>query len=299
MPASSALARADDAPAPAPVPTVKMDVWPEGRVPGEPSGVGAKTEQPIKPDDQKPIRRITNVTVPTISVFKAPSGNDTGAAVVIAPGGGYHILAWDYEGEEVAAWLNTIGVTGIVLEYRVPRRPNDPKDEPPVGPLQDIQRALSLVRSRASEWGLDPHRIGVLGFSAGGNLSARAALMSDQRAYEAIDKADAESCKPDFAVLIYPAYLEKDGALKPEYKVDKATPPMFLAHAADDPIRPENSLAMAAALSRAGVPVELHVYSKGGHGFGLRPSDDPCSTWPDRCAAWMKRSGFLDAGKAH
>src|SRR5262249_54892297 len=148
---------------------------------------------------------------PTLTIFRPAKEKDTGASVVICPGGGYHILAWDLEGEEVAGWLNSIGVTGIVLKYRVPRRPDQPRDAPPIGPLQDAQRAVSLPRSKAKEWGLDRRRIGILGFSAGGHLSAWAATNFDRRAYDAIDDADKESCRPDFAVLVYPAYLLAKG----------------------------------------------------------------------------------------
>jgi len=216
---------------------------------------------------------------------------------VICPGGGYNILAWDLEGEEVAAWLNSLGVTGIVLKYRVPRRPDQAKDKPPVGPLQDAQRAVSLVRSKAAEWGIDPKRIGILGFSAGGHLTAAAAANFDRRAYDALDDVDRVSCRPDFAVLVYPGYLVEKGTdqLAPDIRVRKECPPAFFAHAADDGVPAENSVAMYRALRKAGVPAELHVYAAGGHGFGLRPSARPCSTWPQRCADWLRAQGFLKA----
>lgn len=271
-------------------PLVTLDVWP-GEVPGEKDDIGPEQLAPETPN--RPVDRIQNVTKPTIAVYKPEADKDTGAAVLICPGGGYNILAFDLEGTEVAQWLNSIGVTGIVLKYRVPRRKDREKHD---APLQDAQRAMSLVRSKAAEWKIDPQRIGILGFSAGGHLSATTATNSDRRNYEAIDAVDDVSCRPDFAVLVYPAYLLKDNSdeLAPEIRVTEATPPIFFAHAGDDRISPENSIRMFLALKQAGVPGELHVYASGGHGFGLRPSEHPCYTWPDRCAAWMKSRGLLE-----
>ncbi len=264
-----------------------LDVWP-GDVPGEEGGLGEEKVLPQK-EGQKEVVRLTNVTRPTLTVYRPDKKKDTGAAVVICPGGGYHILAMDLEGEEVAAWLNSIGATGIVLKYRVPARKGQPRH---LAPLQDAQRAVSLVRSKAKQLGIDPKRIGILGFSAGGHLAAAAATNHDRRHYEPVDDADEVSCRPDFVVLVYPAYLAKDGELSPEIRVDEKTPPVFFAHAGDDRISPENSIAMYLALRKAGVPAELHVYGSGGHGFGLRPSEHPCSTWPDRCAAWMEKAAM-------
>ncbi len=273
-----------------------VDVWP-GKAPGETGDLGPEKAMEPKKTDKNPVLRITNVSKPTLTIFRPAKDKDTGAAVVIAPGGGYSILAWDLEGEEVATWLNTIGVTGIVLKYRVPRRPGDPKDQQPLGALQDAQRALSLVRGKAGEWGLDPQRIGMLGFSAGGHLTAAVSTNFDKRSYETIDAVDKVSCRPDFTVLIYPAYLvEKNGTqLKPDIRVTKETPPTFFAHAANDPVTPESSVAMFLALRKAGVASELHIYSSGGHGFGLRPTASPSATWPARCADWMRTQGLLKA----
>jgi acetyl esterase/lipase len=270
-----------------------LPLWP-GTAPGETGNVGEEKYQDPRPNE-KPVKRLANVSKPSIAVFRPAKEKDTGAAVVIAPGGGYNILAWDLEGEEVAAWLNSLGVTGIVLKYRVPRRPGEPRDKPPAGALQDAQRALSLVRSKAAEWGLDPQRIGMLGFSAGGHLTAWAATNFDHRAYEPIDAVDQVSPRPDFAVLVYPAYLitrDKTG-LAPDIRVTKDTPRCFFAHAADDGVPAENSVQMALALRKAGVPAELHIYGKGGHGFGLRPSENTCSTWPQRCEEWLRSQGLL------
>jgi acetyl esterase/lipase len=271
-----------------------LDVWP-GKAPGEKGDVGEEKVQEPKAGDKHPVRRITNVTHPTLTVFKPASDKDTGAAVVIAPGGGYNILAWDLEGEEVAGWLNSIGVTGIVLKYRVPRRPGTPADQAPPQAQMDAQRAISLVRSKAKELGIDPKRIGMLGFSAGGHLTAWTATNSDHRSYEPIDDADKESCRPDFVVLIYPAYLVAKGQaeLVPDIRVSKDSPPTFFAHAGDDGVSPLNSVVMYQALKKAKVPAELHVYAAGGHGFGLRPSGKPCATWPQRCAEWMKGQGIV------
>jgi acetyl esterase/lipase len=197
----------------------------------------------------------------------------------------------DLEGSEIAAWLNSIGVNAIVLKYRVPPRKNTPEWLPP---LQDAQRAMSLIRKNATDWKIDPHRIGVLGFSAGGNLAARLSTSYDQRAYPPIDDVDAISCRPDFAVLIYPAWLnDKQGSLIPDVKVTAQTPPMFLVQTTDDPINPESSVAMYLALKHAKVSVEMHLYAKGGHGYGLRPTEKPVTTWPARCADWMKAMKLL------
>jgi acetyl esterase/lipase len=272
---------------------IVVDVWPD-KAPGEKGDVGAEKADASK-EGTGSVLRVTNVTHPTLTLYRPAKDKDVGAAVVIAPGGGYNILAFDKEGTEVAEWLNTLGVTGIVLKYRVPRRPGTPQNAPPPQALMDAQRSLSLVRSKAKDWGIDPKRIGMLGFSAGGHLTAWTSTNFDKRAYEPLDEIDRVSCRPDFAVLLYPGYVavgEKQ-ELASDIRVSKETPPTFFAHASDDRVKPENSVVMYLALKKAGVPAELHVYSSGGHGFGLRPSDKPCSTWPARCAEWMKAQGFL------
>lgn len=268
---------------------ITLKVWP-GKVPGETGKVGPEEYQPEQPGQRK-VARLTNVSEPTIAVYLPPEDKRSDAAVVICPGGGYHILAMDLEGTEVAEWLNSIGITGIVLKYRVPKR--DEKS-PHAVPLQDAQRAISLVRSKADEWKLNPKKIGVLGFSAGGNLAGAACTMHAKRGYGTIDEVDAISCRPDFGVLVYPAYFIDDaGKLKPEYQPTAETPPMFFAHAVDDRVKPENSIALFLALKQAGVPGELHIYAAGGHGFGLRASDFPASSWPQRCESWLVQQKIL------
>ena len=260
-----------------------LDIWP-GNAPGEKGDIGQEKLQPPQ-KATKPVKRLTNVTRPTITVYRPEKTKNTNTAVLICPGGGYNILAMDLEGDEVAAWLNSIGVTGIVLKYRVPARNGQPKH---LAPLQDAQRAMSVVRSHAGEWKLDPQRIGILGFSAGGHLAAATATNSDKRQYEPLDDTDKLGCRPDFAVLLYPAYLTAGDRLAPEIRVNSQTPPIFFALAGDDRISTEGSLVMYLALRHAKVPAELHVYASGGHGFGLRPAGKTCSTWPQRCEEWLR-----------
>jgi acetyl esterase/lipase len=270
-----------------------LDLWP-GKPPGEMGEIDKeKVLDPIP--KARPVKRITNVTHPTLTIYKPAPEKDTGTSVVIAPGGGYNILAWDLEGEEVADWLNTLGVTGIILKYRVPRRPGTAAGTPPPQALMDAQRAVSLVRGKAKEWNLDPKRIGILGFSAGGHLAAWTSTNFDKRSYDPVDAYDKQSCRPDFTVLIYPAYLvtkERD-KLAPDIRVTRETPPAFFVHASNDGVPADNSVQMYLTLRKAGVPAELHLYATGGHGFGLRKSADPCSTWPQQCGDWLKVRGLL------
>ncbi len=274
-------------------PTETIALWP-GDVPDEVKGeVGEEAPKPNRPGSKK-IIRLGNVSKPTIALFPAPKDKATGAAVVVCPGGGYSILAYDLEGTEVCEWLNSIGVTGILLKYRVPRRKNREKH---AAPLQDAQRAMGIVRSKAKAWGIDPKRIGILGFSAGGHLAASTLTNHDTRTYGLVDDVDDFSSRPDFGILIYPAYLvdnETKSKLQPEIHVTKATAPCFFAHAGDDRIPAEGSVQMYLALRRAGVKGnELHIYPKGGHGYGLRSSEHPVVTWPARAGDWMKAMGWL------
>jgi acetyl esterase/lipase len=283
-----------------------LDLWP-GKVPDESGGIGPERFVMSPALDRKqvevtePTKMITAVTNPTITLHRPPKDQDTGAAVLICPGGGYWNLYWQLEGEEVADWLNSIGVTGIILKYRVPRRPDEPKGEPARRPLQDAQRAISLVRSRASEWGIDRQRIGIAGFSAGGHLALATATSFEQRTYVPVDDVDKISCRPDFAIPVYSGYLkakDKD-EVAPGLRIPAGTPPIFLAHGGDDIISPpEHSVLMYLALKRAGVPTELHVYATAAHDFGVRKSDHPCSTWTEACATWLRHQGFLKKASA-
>jgi len=267
-----------------------IDVWP-GKVPGETKEIGPEELRPPQAKQRADVQRLTNVSKPTLTLFQPAEGKRNGAAVVVCPGGGYSILAWDLEGTEVAEWLNSIGVTALVLKYRVPRREGDAANKLP---LMDAQRAMSVVRSKASELGIDPRRIGMLGFSAGGNLTVATCSKFNERQYDKIDAIDDVSCRPDFAAPVYPAYLaDNNGVVKPEYQPTKDTPPMFFAFAMDDRVAVDGSFAMAKALKNAGIPAELHMYDSGGHGFGLRTSENPCHTWPARCAEWMEHRGLL------
>lgn len=272
-----------------------VPVWP-GKAPGDYGTIG---EEKFRSPDNAPTKDakwLTNVTKPTLTVYRPPEEKNTRTAMLVCPGGGYWNLAWDLEGEELAAWLNTAGITGIVLKYRVPRRPGQPVELPAPLPLLDAQRAVSLVRSRAAEWRIDPERIGMVGFSAGGHLALATATNFDRRGYEPIDAVDKVSCRPDFAAAVYSGYLvgKEPGVLAPHIRIPTGTPPVLLVHAGDDTVSDvENSVVMYGALKRAGVPAELHVYASGGHGFGVRPTDRPCSTWTERCIAWLRSQGML------
>lgn len=284
-----------------------LPVWP-GVVPGDSGTIGPERVRGPSEAPTSNAKWITDVTHPTVTVFRPDKALNTGAAMLICPGGGYWNLAWDLEGEEVAAWLNTVGVTSLVLKYRVPRRPGQPEPLPAPGPLLDAQRAVRLARSRAAEWGIDPNRIGIVGFSAGGHLAVATATHFDRPAYEPIDDIDKLSCRPDFAVAVYPGYLiaqypagveTNNNVLAPYIRISARTPPIFLVHAGDDPVAgAENSVVMYQALKRAGVATELHVYAQGGHGFGVRQSGLPCSTWTDRCVAWLQNQGLLGTTNA-
>lgn len=268
-----------------------IPIWP-GTAPGEKGDIGE--EKDTTPPGKDTIIRLGNVSVPTISVYKPAPDKDTGAAIVVCPGGGYSILAMNLEGTEICEWLNSIGVTGVLLKYRVPARKGQEKH---LAPLQDAQRAIGLVRQNAEKWKINPKRIGILGFSAGGHLAAVASNNFKERAYPPVDDADKESCRPDFSCLIYPAYFttkEDLTKLAPEVTVTKDTPPAFLIMTQDDRIKVENVFAYALACKAANVPAEVHTYSVGGHGYGLRPTKNTVTTWPARCAEWMKFHGWLE-----
>ncbi|MFO0915370.1 MAG: alpha/beta hydrolase [Pirellulales bacterium] len=276
-----------------------LRLWPAA-APGDTKTLPAESDL-TKPDENqvagKRVIRLGNVSDPTLTVFRPAKEIDTGAAVVVCPGGGFHILAWDLEGTEVCEWLNSIGVTGVLLKYRVPVREGRARHE---APLQDAQRALGLVRHHATEWGIDPKRIGVLGFSAGGHLAASLCTNFEQRTYDRVDAADDVSCRPDFAILIYPAYLidaKADNQIVPHLKITEQTPPTFLTMAQDDPVNADNVLYWALALKQAKVPVGVHLYPTGGHGYGLRRTESPSTTWPDRAAEWLRERGMISTAK--
>lgn len=251
----------------------------------------------------KPWIKIEKVSIPTITVY-SPKEKNTGIAVVVFPGGGYQVLAMDLEGTEVADWLTSKGITCILLKYRVPGDGLRPKSGPyPKSPmaLQDAQRAIGLVRYHASEWKIDPKKIGVLGFSAGGHLVAATSTHFNKRLYPAVDAADKESCRPDFAAAIYPGHLwnwtyvsDPEFKLNPAVPVTSETPPTFLLQAQNDSIDPpEHSLVYYMELKKAGVPVELHLYSEGGHAFGLRPTKFPITKWPQLVETWLTTIGMI------
>jgi acetyl esterase/lipase len=242
----------------------------------------------------RPVLRLGNVSVPTLTLY-SPKGYNTGAAVVVFPGGGYQILAMDLEGTEVCDWLNSSGITCILLKYRVPGSGPYPKS---AAALQDAQRAMGLVRQHAAAWKIDPKRIGVLGFSAGGHLAAAISTHYEKRLYNPIDAADKLSCRPDFAVVVYPGYLAMEHrhfALNPDIHPTADTPPTFLVQAEDDPVHVENSVVYFMALKNAKVPAELHVYAQGGHGYGLRLTELPVTTWPQRVETWLHTIKMLQA----
>jgi len=234
----------------------------------------------------KPVIRIGNVSNPTLTLY-TPKDKNTGAAVVVFPGGGYRILAIDLEGTEVCDWLNSAGITCILVKYRVPEAGPYPKSS---APLEDAQRAVGIVRAHAAEWHIDPSRIGVLGFSAGAHLAAALSTHFDHRLYDPIDASDKLSCRPDFAVIVYPGYLalaEQNFAPNADIHPTAQTPPTFLVQAEDDTVHVENSVVYFLALKNAKVPAELHIYSQGGHGYGLRRTELPVTTWPQTVEIWL------------
>ncbi|WKN44203.1 alpha/beta hydrolase [Tunicatimonas pelagia] len=275
--------------------SITLPLWPTV-VPNEQDTLGLEKDS-TQPDDNlvagRRVIRLINVSQPAITVYHPPAERSTGTAVVVCPGGGYYVLAMDLEGTEVCQWLNSLGITAILLKYRVPRRNNLPKH---VAPLQDAQRAMGLVRQHARAWSIDPERVGMIGFSAGGHLTATLSNNYRQRTYEPIDSADYLNCRPNFSMLIYPAYLmdkEDSTQLSAELPVNKSTPPTFIVQTADDGIGVENSLLYYLKLKQAGVPAEMHLYATGGHGYGLRSIESNVSTWPIQAERWLQTIGVL------
>jgi acetyl esterase/lipase len=248
-----------------------------------------------KPVGGKPWIYVNNVSRPTMTVY-SPTGKNTGAAVVVFPGGGYNVLAIDLEGSEVCDWLTPQGITCVLLKYRVPCMKTGPYRDCRMA-LVDAQRTMGLVRSRAAQWHIDPHKIGVLGFSAGGHMVAAISTHFEKRLYPPVDAADRLSCRPDFAIALYPGHIavpETHFAMNPDIRVTKQTPPTFIVQAEDDPVDPvENSIVYHAALRKAGVPVELHLYAKGGHAFALRRTSSPITGWTDLAEGWLRMIGVI------
>lgn len=249
----------------------------------------------------KPVNGVKNVSQPTMTVY-APKGENTGAAVVVFPGGGFEILAMDLEGTDVCDWLTAKGVTCVLLKYRVPSIPYEWKcDCRPhnlqlsMPSLQDAQRTIRLVRSHAAEWHIDPHKVGVLGFSAGGFLVAEVSTNFKRKTYKPVDVADKESSRPDFALAIYPGHVATDNdTLNPNLPFSHETPPTFLLQAEDDHVDGiHQTQVYYAALKNADVPVEMHLYPHGGHAFGLRPTSNPITHWPALAETWMNSIGMI------
>jgi acetyl esterase/lipase len=275
-----------------------IPLWPNG-APGFSTAKGPEQDTTTRKDHQvagRAVVRLGNVSSPTISLYLVHAQSAAavdGPAVVVFPGGGYRIVAIDLEGTEACDWLNSIGVNCVLLKYRVPDTGPFPKSE---AALQDAQRAVGMVREHAAEWHIDPKRVGVLGFSAGGHLAAALSTHYDPRLYAAVDGADQQSCRPDFAIIIYPGYLalsEKNFQFNPDIPVTSSTPPAFIVQAEDDPVHVENAVEYFMALKKAGVPAELHTYAQGGHGYGLRPTEKPVTHWPQLAATWLHTIGIL------
>lgn len=271
--ASGAPARAEELGPPHATATIPL--WPKDQMPGHGS-TGPEREMPAKGDN---VIRLTDINEPTITVFKVPGTNQPTPAVIICPGGGYSILAYNKEGTDIAAWLNSIGITGVVLKYRVPGNQD--------GAFQDIQRAMRLVRHNATDWNISQNHIGVMGFSAGGHLCARLSTHTDQSSYPKLDVVDEEKLRPDFAILIYPAYLSRvAGKLAGELPVSANTPPTFMVHTEDDKTFVAGSKIYHESLEAAKVMNEFFLCATGGHGYGLR-SDKDVKVWPQKCQEWL------------
>ncbi|HID21027.1 MAG TPA: alpha/beta hydrolase [Planctomycetaceae bacterium] len=271
----------------------ELKLWPKG-LPADAKPVDADRATKLKAKNT--IEAIAYVEEPTLTLYPPPTEKANGCAVVVCPGGGYNMLAWKKEGLEIAEWFNSFGVFAAVLKYRVPRRD---RNRIHWEPLQDAQRAIRLVRRHASQWRIDPHRVGMLGFSAGGHLTIMAGTHFDEKTYQRVDNADDLSCRPDFLIPIYAAYLGDgydDGhcRLGPLAHVTPRTPPTFLAVTWDDRARGAQAALLFVELKKAGVPAELHVFARGGHGYAIRPSPHPVATqWPKLCRLWLESEGWL------
>ncbi len=274
----------------------QIPLWPGGAPDARPADGLEVTGTGKKQVAGRPWIYADRVAEPTITVY-SPERANSGAAVVVFPGGGYFVVAMDLEGTEACEWLTSRGIACVLLKYRVPCDRVGPYRNCATA-LEDAQRAVGLVRARAAEWQIDPNRIGVMGFSAGGHMVAAISTHFERRLYPAVDEADKVSCRPDFAIALYPGHLavpEENFVLNPDLQVTSHTPPTFLLHAYDDPVDPvENSLVYYAALRKAGVPAEMHVYAKGGHAFGLRRTEATITEWPGLVEDWLKTMGILE-----
>jgi acetyl esterase/lipase len=283
----------------------QVPIWP-GAVPDAQPVAGPEEDTTTVTESLvagRPWVQVGHVSRPTMTVY-SPTGKNTGAAVVVFPGGGYQILAIDLEGTEVCDWLSSKGITCVLLKYRVPNSGMhwDDRCECQINPkspmaLEDAQRTVGLVRLHAAEWHIDPHKIGVLGFSAGGHMVAAISTHFEKRLYPVVDAADKESCRPDFAVALYPGQLwidEEKFELNPDIHVTSQTPPTFLLQAEDDHVDNVNqSLVYYIALKNAGIPVEMHLYAQGGHAFGLRRTKLPATGWPQLVETWLGTIGMI------
>ena len=267
---------------------ITWNLWP-GEAPGE---IVTLPPESYRANDNRgtagrPVSRLQNVSVPTLTIYKPDPKIDTGSSIMIAPGGGFTILAYDKEGTEVADWANSIGMTAIVLKYRVPGSARYP-DKPWFAAAQDGQRAMSLVKSRSDELGIDAARIGIMGFSAGGAPVMYTALVSD-RLYESVDSHDDHSFRPAFAAPIYSGWWMPEGA-----NLSETTPPFFMVITYDDKDRSIGMAEVFIALKKANVSAEMHIYSEGGHGYGLRRTEKPVTSWHDRMEDWLRLKGFIE-----
>ena len=269
--------------------TIKL--FPEGGVPGEVFPIEEKADRESNGVTGETVLRISNVSEPTITIYQASEQVASGSAMIVCPGGGYNILAYDLEGDEVCLWLNDLGITAVLLKYRVPRREGKEKHE---APLQDLQRAISYVRANAEQLNINPRMIGVMGFSAGAHLAVMASNSFNSRTYPVIDDIDQVSCRPNYCLLVYPAYLDSPNfQLAPEIKVTSRTPPTMLIQTQDDKSYINSSLVYYNALKEAGIRVWMHLYNKGGHGYGLRDTGAVVNSWPDRAEDWFYEIGVI------
>jgi len=277
--AATLICHAEEAKPGPTIPGIVVTLWSKGAMPGQ-AAAGPERAMPARGDN---VLRLTDISEPSFTVYKVAAEKPT-PAVIICPGGGYGILAYDKEGTEVAAWLNSLGITGIVLKYRVPKNQD--------GAFQDIQRAIRIVRQRSTEWNIARDRVGAMGFSAGGHLAARLSTLAGPATYPRLDEADEQTLRPNFAILVYPAYLDQ-GLTK---LVDAKTAPTFIAHAEDDKSYIKGSKVYHECLLAAKVSTTFFKVATGGHGHGLR-SEKEIKAWPDQCQTWLKQIGILPSAR--